>query len=105
MPNLHYILNVIFSLVSSATATVPTGTQSLKFHRLYGDLTNAGYITTASARADASPANWASYQQYLDNDGAAFSAGFDSADNTALTAAETFVTGTQEQTLWNLYNG
>jgi hypothetical protein len=57
------------------------------------------------ARADASGGNWASYEQYLDNDGAAFSAGFDSADSSALTTSESFLTGTQEQNLWSLYNG
>ena len=74
------------------------------FHRLYGDLTNAGYVTTVVARADASAANWSSYEQYLDDDGASFGAGFDSADSSALTAAESFVTGTQEQSLWSLFN-
>jgi hypothetical protein len=90
--------------VSSGTAAVPSGSQTLLFHRLYGDLTNAGYVTTVVARSDASASTWATYEQYLDNDGAAFSAGFDSADSSALTAAESFVTGTQEQNLWNLYN-
>jgi RHS repeat-associated protein len=104
LPNGHYVLTVNFGDVSSGTAAVPSGSQTLLFHRLYGDLTNAGYVTTVVARSDASASNWATYEQYLDNDGAAFSAGFDSADSSALTAAESFVTGTQEQNLWNLYN-
>ena len=104
LPNGHYSLNVNFSLVSSAAA-VPSGSQTLNFHRLYGDLINAGYITTVVARTDASATNWATYEQYLDNDAAVLSGGFDGADSSALTAAETFVTGTQEQNLWNLYNG
>jgi hypothetical protein len=104
LPNGHYILTVNFAQVSSTNGTVPSGTQTLMFHRLYGDLTNAGYVTTTEARADASSSNWASYEQFLDNDGASFSAGFDSADSSALSAAESFVTGTQEQDLWSLFN-
>jgi hypothetical protein len=104
LPNGHYVLAVNFGHVTSGTAIVPSGSQSLRFHRLYGDLTNSGYVTTVVARADASAANWSSYEPYLDDDGATFSAGFDSADSSALGAAESFVTGTQEQNLWSLYN-
>ena len=104
LPNGHYILTVNFAQVSSTAAVVPSGSETLMFHRLYGDLTNAGYVTTVVARADASAANWSSYEQYLDDDGASFGAGFDSADSSALTAAESFVTGTQEQSLWSLFN-
>jgi uncharacterized repeat protein (TIGR03803 family) len=104
LPNGHYNLALNFSDVSSASASVPGGTQTLLFHRLYGDLINAGYLTSAVARSIASRGNWANYEEYLDNDGSDFSNGFTSADSSALTASETFVTGSQEQSLWNQYN-
>ena len=104
LPNGHYVLAVNFSLVSCGTATVPSGSQSLLFHRLYGDLTNAGYITTAAARTASSAANWSTYWQYLNNDGAAFSAGYNGNDAASLAAAQSFVTGTQAQALWKIYN-
>ncbi len=106
LPNGHYILTLNFAQVTSVsgTAAIPTGTQSLKFHRLYGDLTNAGYVSTAAGRTDSSASTWASYSQYLNNDGSS-SGSFDSADTSALSSAESFVSGTAEQTTWSLYNG
>jgi hypothetical protein len=103
LPNGHFVLALNFVDVSCGSAMVPAGTQTLKFHRLYGDLTDTGYITTAAARADASAADWANYGQFLCNDGV--TSGFDSADSSALTGAMAFVTGAQEQSVWNLYNG